>query len=108
MAKSKVREVFLTPIFTNNPIALQVLGICSALAVTVQMMPSVVMCISVLFVLVIDTRSNADGSVKFESVFTSTEYNVSLYADKAAISLYEISISSSIYDNEKIVLDGSC
>lgn len=51
MAKSKVREVFLTPIFTNNPIALQVLGICSALAVTTKLQTSVAMALSVIFVL---------------------------------------------------------
>ena len=31
---SKSKEALLDPLFTNNPIALQVLGICSALAVT--------------------------------------------------------------------------
>lgn len=31
---SNTREILLGPIFTNNPIALQILGVCSALAVT--------------------------------------------------------------------------
>ena len=31
------REALLDPFFNNNPIALQVLGICSALAVTTKM-----------------------------------------------------------------------
>ena len=31
---SKAKEVLLNPIFNDNPIALQILGICSALAVT--------------------------------------------------------------------------
>lgn len=44
------REVLLDPVFNNNPIALQVLGICSALAVTVNMATTVVMCIAVIFV----------------------------------------------------------
>lgn len=34
------------PLFENNPIAIQVLGICSALAVTVQLEPTIVMCIA--------------------------------------------------------------
>ncbi|MFP4500397.1 MAG: NADH:ubiquinone reductase (Na(+)-transporting) subunit D [Candidatus Hydrogenedentota bacterium] len=46
------REVLLDPLFNNNPIALQVLGICSALAVTTKMETSVVMCAAVIFVLV--------------------------------------------------------
>lgn len=33
----KVKELLLNPVFANNPIALQVLGICSALAVTSQL-----------------------------------------------------------------------
>ncbi len=44
------RKVLLDPLFNNNPIALQVLGICSALAVTTQMVPSVVMSIALTLV----------------------------------------------------------
>ena len=43
-------EVLIDPIFNNNPIALQVLGICSALAVTISMSTTTVMCLAVLFV----------------------------------------------------------
>ena len=35
-------EVFSSPLNLNNPIAVQVLGICSALAVTSQMEPAIV------------------------------------------------------------------
>ena len=48
----KNKKLITDPLDDNNPVTIQVLGICSALAVTVQMEPSVVMCISVLFVLV--------------------------------------------------------
>ena len=51
MAEPKNREVLTKPIFDNNPIALQVLGICSALAVTTKLETSVVMAISVIAVL---------------------------------------------------------
>ncbi len=44
------REALLDPLFNNNPIGLQVLGICSALAVTTQMWVSTVMCIAVIAV----------------------------------------------------------
>jgi Na+-transporting NADH:ubiquinone oxidoreductase subunit D len=44
--------VLLDPLFDNNPIALQVLGICSALAVTKQVMTALVMSGAVLFVMV--------------------------------------------------------
>lgn len=44
---SERKDVILTPIFNNNPIALQILGICSALAVTSSMKVSLVMAIAV-------------------------------------------------------------
>ncbi|MDE0025023.1 MAG: NADH:ubiquinone reductase (Na(+)-transporting) subunit D [Spirochaetaceae bacterium] len=46
------RTVLKDPLSDNNPITIQVLGICSALAVTTQVKPSLVMGIAVIFVLV--------------------------------------------------------
>jgi Na+-transporting NADH:ubiquinone oxidoreductase subunit D len=51
MAKAKSKDVLLNPLFNSNPIALQVLGICSALAVTTKLETSIVMALSVTFVL---------------------------------------------------------
>ncbi len=51
MPETKAKDVLLDPIFRNNPIALQVLGICSALAVTTKLETSVAMALSVIFVL---------------------------------------------------------
>ncbi|SHL88529.1 NADH:ubiquinone reductase (Na(+)-transporting) subunit D [Vreelandella subglaciescola] len=50
MADVTPKSVLLTPIFQNNPIALQILGICSALAVTTSMGLSLVMTFAVIFV----------------------------------------------------------
>jgi Na+-transporting NADH:ubiquinone oxidoreductase subunit D len=48
---SKRRKKLITdPLVDDNPITVQVLGICSALAVTTQMKPTLVMAISVIFV----------------------------------------------------------
>lgn len=47
---AKTKDVLLDPLVDNNPIALQVLGICSALAVTTKMETSVVMSIAVIAV----------------------------------------------------------
>ncbi|GHB47904.1 NADH:ubiquinone reductase (Na(+)-transporting) subunit D [Mongoliitalea lutea] len=50
---SKRRRKFISdPLVDNNPITIQVLGICSALAVTTQLQPTLVMAISVIFVMV--------------------------------------------------------
>lgn len=43
-------KVLKDPLSDNNPVTVQVLGICSALAVTTQVMPSLIMAISVIFV----------------------------------------------------------
>ena len=52
MAKSsELKEVLTSPVVRNNPIALQVLGICSALAITAELEASIVMSIAVVFVL---------------------------------------------------------
>lgn len=50
MAGEKVSKVLFGPIIENNPIALQILGICSALAVTSSMTVSLVMAIAVTVV----------------------------------------------------------
>jgi Na+-transporting NADH:ubiquinone oxidoreductase subunit D len=44
-------KLITDPLADNNPISVQVLGICSALAVTAELKPSIVMAISVMFVL---------------------------------------------------------
>ena len=47
----KNRKLLTLPLNDENPITVQVLGICSALAITVKMKPAIVMSLSVLFVL---------------------------------------------------------
>ena len=67
---SEVKKVLFTPIFNNNPIALQILGICSALAVTSSLSVSFVMAIALtmvtafsnLFISII--RSNIPSSIR--------------------------------------------
>ena len=46
----KLSKNFTNPLAANNPIIVQILGICSALAVTVKLEPAVVMGLSVIFV----------------------------------------------------------
>ncbi len=48
---TKYKKILLDPIFNDNPIARQILGICSALAVTSKLETSVVMAMAVIFVL---------------------------------------------------------
>jgi len=50
MSKNKKLDVLVDPLINDNPIALQILGICSALAVTTKMETSLVMSIAVIAV----------------------------------------------------------
>ena len=50
MAEITAKQVLFEPIFSNNPIGLQILGICSALAVTTSMNVTIVMSLSVIAV----------------------------------------------------------
>jgi len=54
---SNEREAFLDPLIDNNPIGLQVLGICSALAVTTQVPTAFVMSLAVIAVLCFSSLS---------------------------------------------------
>lgn len=67
---SDSNKVLIKPIFDNNPIALQVLGICSALAVTSSMANALVMTLAVIFVTAFSNlfisiiRNNIPSSVR--------------------------------------------
>ncbi|MCK9280780.1 MAG: NADH:ubiquinone reductase (Na(+)-transporting) subunit D [Melioribacteraceae bacterium] len=53
----RYKEILLDPIFNNNPIALQILGICSALAVTSKLETSIVMSLAVIMVVAFSNLS---------------------------------------------------
>ena len=50
MLSQKTKDTLLGPLNVNNPVVVQVLGICSALAVTVQLKPALVMGIAVTII----------------------------------------------------------
>ncbi len=50
MLSQQTKEVFLGPLNKNNPVVVQILGICSSLAVTVQLKPALVMGIAVTII----------------------------------------------------------
>jgi Na+-transporting NADH:ubiquinone oxidoreductase subunit D len=66
----KMRETLFGPIFDRNPILLQVLGICSALAITSSVLPALIMTASVIAVLAFSNvsisllRNHMPGSVR--------------------------------------------
>jgi len=54
---SDARKVLIDPLVDNNPVTLQVLGICSALAVTTSLMPALLMCLALTSVAALSTAA---------------------------------------------------
>ena len=67
---NKMKEILLKPVFNENPIALQILGICSALAVTSSLKVTSVMCICLIVVAAVSSmlvsliRNQIPGSIR--------------------------------------------
>ena len=65
-----VKDTLLGPIFKNNPIALQILGVCSALAVTSSLQVTLVMCVALTTVTAFSSffvsaiRKHIPGSIR--------------------------------------------
>jgi Na+-transporting NADH:ubiquinone oxidoreductase subunit D len=94
----KTKEVLLDPLFNENPIALQVLGICSALAVTTKMETSVVMSLAVIVVL---TFSNMAVSVIRERIPPSIRIIVQLTIIASLVIITDQVLKAYLYDISK-------
>lgn len=92
------REVLVDPLFNNNPIALQVLGICSALAVTVNMSTTVVMCLAVIFV---TTLSNVGVSLVRNRVPTNIRIIVQMTIIASLVIVVDQVLQAYAYDISK-------
>ncbi|PTL32698.1 NADH:ubiquinone reductase (Na(+)-transporting) subunit D [Prevotella sp. oral taxon 376] len=97
------REVFTEPLNLNNPIIVQVLGICSALAVTTQLRPAIVMGLAVT---VITAFSNVIISVIRNTIPTRIRIIVQLVVVAALVTIvsqvlkaynYDVSVQLSVY-----------
>ena len=95
---ASAKEVLVDPIFNNNPIALQVLGICSALAVTVQMSTTLVMCIAVIFV---TTASNFLVSLVRNVIPTNIRIIVQMTIIASLVILVDQVLQAVAYDISK-------
>ncbi|MFA5045341.1 MAG: NADH:ubiquinone reductase (Na(+)-transporting) subunit D [Paludibacter sp.] len=99
----KTKQVFLGPLSKNNPIAVQVLGICSALAVTANLKPALVMGISVT---VIVAFSNVIISLLRNTIPNRIRIIVQLVVVAALVTVvseflkayaYDVSVKLSVY-----------
>ena len=95
---STTKEVLVDPIFNNNPIALQVLGICSALAVTINMSTTLVMCAAVIFV---TTMSNIAVSLVRNRVPTNIRIIVQMTIIASLVIVVDQVLQAVAYDISK-------
>lgn len=103
MSSNKLKEVFLSPLNILNPVLVQVLGICSALAVTSQLKPAIVMGLAVT---VITAFSNLIISVIRNTIPTRIRIVVQLVVVAALVTIvsqvlkayaYDVSVQLSVY-----------
>ncbi|MAM64063.1 MAG: NADH:ubiquinone reductase (Na(+)-transporting) subunit D [Candidatus Marinimicrobia bacterium] len=95
---SKSRQVLKDPLMQNNPITLQVLGICSALAVTVKMDTAIVMSIAVIFVL---TMSNTVVSIFRNMIPSRVRIIFALLVISSLVTLTDQYLKAYMYDMSK-------
>ena len=103
MAGASAKQVLFEPIFSNNPIALQILGICSALAVTTSMNVSIVMCLAVIAVTAFSSlavslvRAQIPGSIRIIVQMTIIASLVIVVDQILKAYAYEISKQLSVF-----------
>ena len=97
------REVFINPLNLDNPVLIQVLGICSALAVTSQLKPSIVMGLAVT---IITAFSNVIVSIIRKTIPNRIRIIVQLVVVAALVTIvsqvlkafaYDVSVQLSVY-----------
>ena len=92
---SKLKEVFMAPLNILNPVLVQVLGICSALAVTSQLKPALVMGLAVT---VITAFSNLIISLLRNTVPNRIRIVVQLVVVAALVTIVSQVLKAFVYD----------
>ena len=94
----KNRKLLIDPLNDNNPVTTQVLGICSALAITVQLKPAIVMAISVLVVMSV---ANVVVSLMRNLIPSRIRIIVQLVVIAALVILVDQVLKAFVYDVSK-------
>ena len=94
----KNRKLLTDPLDDNNPITVQVLGICSALAITVKLEPAVVMTLSVIFVM---GSSNMIISILRDIIPTRIRIIVQLVVIASLVAIVDQFLKAYAYDVSK-------
>ncbi len=98
MFSAKVLKLLKNPLNLENPVTVQVLGICSALAVTVQMKPAIVMALSVT---VVTAFSNLIISALRNTIPSRIRIIVQLVVVAALVIIVDQLLKAYVYDVSK-------
>lgn len=99
----KTKQVFLGPLSKNNPIAVQVLGICSALAVTANLKPALVMGISVTIIVAFSNviisllRNTIPNRIRIIVQLVVVAALVTVVSEILKAFAYDVSVQLSVY-----------
>ena len=99
----KTKQVFLGPLSKNNPITVQVLGICSALAVTAKLEPALVMGISVTIIVAFANviisllRNTVPNRIRIIVQLVVVAALVTVVSEVLKAFAYDVSVQLSVY-----------
>lgn len=99
----KTKQVFLGPLSKNNPIGVQVLGICSALAVTANLKPALVMGISVTIIVAFSNviisllRNTIPNRIRIIVQLVVVAALVTIVSEILKAYAYDVSVKLSVY-----------
>lgn len=99
----KNKEALVTPLFKDNPVTVQVLGICSALAVTSKLEPAIVMGLSVTIIVAMANviisliRNTIPNRIRIIVQLVVVAALVTLVSEVLKAYAYDVSVQLSVY-----------
>jgi len=96
--KTQAYKVFMKPMVEANPVSVAILGICSALAITTQLIPSIVMVLAMTFVL---TMSNVTISLLRHVIPKNIRIIVELVVISTLVILADQTLKAFMFDVSK-------
>ncbi|MBQ3929685.1 MAG: NADH:ubiquinone reductase (Na(+)-transporting) subunit D [Paludibacteraceae bacterium] len=103
LLSKKSKETFVTPLFNNNPITMQILGICSALAVTAKLEPALVMGLSVTIIVALANvvisllRNTIPSRIRIIVQLVVVAALVTIVSQVLKAFAYDVSVQLSVY-----------
>lgn len=97
------KEIFSSPLSLNNPVTVQVLGICSALAVTAKLEPAIVMGFSVTVILAVANvvisllRNTVPNRIRIIVQLVVVATLVTIVSEVLKAFAYDVSVQLSVY-----------